>query len=239
MHADLKPKAVLFDFYKTLLDICTDENELTLWERLSIFIRYKGIYYDPLVMRCLFQDLVQQNLENSSELYPDICITDVFKTILSSTGMPISENLLQDCVHLFRSLSIKHFNLFPDTISTLKILRQHYKLGLVTDAQRVFLDPELRMTGLSDFFDVIIVSSDHLFHKPDPRMFWMAVNRLGVTLNQALYVGDSYHRDIIGADLAGIDSIMVCRNGDASNLCHPKPGRVIYSLSELCSGDFL
>jgi len=47
--------------------------------------------------------------------------------------------------------------------------------------------------------EVIIISSDHCFNKPDPRMFTMALDQLKLSASQAVYVGDSCRATIYGA----------------------------------------
>jgi putative hydrolase of the HAD superfamily len=45
--------------------------------------------------------------------------------------------------------------------------------------------------------------------KPDPRVFGMALSRLGVSPSEALYVGDIYEVDVVGARRAGMDVILL------------------------------
>jgi putative hydrolase of the HAD superfamily len=135
---------------------------------------------------------------------------------------------------LFRVLSILNFELYPDSLSTLQALQRHYRLGLVSDAQRVFSEPELQMTGLEPLMEVIIISSDHWFNKPDPRMFTMALDQLKLSASQTVYVGDSLPRDIFGAQQAGIYAVYLNRQHhtlDSKVDCRPQ--KMIHTLDEL------
>ncbi len=54
------------------------------------------------------------------------------------------------------------------------------------------------------FFSEVIVLADHAFAKPDPRLFEVALRKLGVSANAAVYVGNDWSIDVIGAAAAGI-----------------------------------
>ncbi|MGM0385784.1 MAG: HAD family hydrolase, partial [Actinomycetota bacterium] len=98
-----------------------------------------------------------------------------------------------------------------DTKPVLAELGRHYRLGIVTDAQRVFLEAELRETGLEGMFDVMVVSSDLGYRKPDRRMFAPALAAFGARPEEAVYVGDSLERDVGGARAAGLTGVWLDR----------------------------
>ena len=178
MPKDLKPEAVLFDLYRTLIDITTDEKQPLVWEKLSRFLRYQGLPAKADDLYDTFFDRARLSQEQSLEKYPEVNVLAIFQTMLLELGYIGSDNLVVATTQLFRVLSILHFELYPDSLSTLQALQRHYRLGLVSDAQRVFSEPELQMTGLEPLMEVIIISSDHWFNKPDPRMFTMALDQL-------------------------------------------------------------
>lgn len=237
MFTNLKPQAVLFDFYKTLFNIWSDEADFTLWANLGRFLQYQSLSVTPNVLQETYFALSKQYVKQNQEKYPEINVLNIFRIIISGLGYTGSDELITTTARLFRALSIRRFELFPDTLSTLEFLSKNCKLGLVTDAQRVFLEPELQVTRLQSFFDAIIVSSDYGFHKPDPRMFTMALEKLDVAPEQALYVGDSWTRDILGAQSVGIKAILVDRNNHTHHFENSQsPDYIIRSLDELRTG---
>jgi len=52
-------------------------------------------------------------------------------------------------------------------------------------------------------------------HKPHPGIFRQALAQMALSPDQALYVGDSYPHDVVGARNAGLDVVLVDRNGAA------------------------
>lgn len=234
MFRDLKPTAVLFDLYATLLNIWTDEDRPEVWDKLARFLRYRGLPADAGALYHTFFHLTRRDLEQSDETYPEVDVLSIFQTMLRDLGYAGPDELFVQVAHLFRALSVCRFELFPDALPTLQRLHPLFKTGLVSDAQRVFLEPEIRMTELEPLLDVIIVSSDHGFHKPDPRMFTMAVDRLGIEPGQAVYVGDSLSRDISGAQRAGMRAVLIHRDHGTLDLAGShRPDRVIQSFREL------
>ena len=234
MPKDLKPEAVLFDLYRTLIDITTDEKQPLVWEKLSRFLRYQGLPAKADHLYDTFFHRARLSQEQSLEKYPEVNVLAIFQTMLLELGYIGSDNLAVAMTQLFRVLSILHFELYPDSLSTLQALQRHYRLGLVSDAQRVFSEPELQMTGLEPLMEVIIISSDHWFNKPDPRMFTMALDQLKLSASQAVYVGDSLPRDIFGAQQAGIYAVYLNRQHhtlDSKVDCRPQ--KMIHTLDEL------
>jgi putative hydrolase of the HAD superfamily len=70
-------------------------------------------------------------------------------------------------------------------------------------------DEGLRAAGLLDRFEFVIDSALVGFEKPDPRIFAAALDRLGVTAAESVYVGDLYEIDVVGARAAGMDVILL------------------------------
>jgi putative hydrolase of the HAD superfamily len=82
------------------------------------------------------------------------------------------------------------------------------KLGVVSNSDgRV--DEALRAAALREYFDVVIDSALMGVEKPDPRIFQAALDALGVAAHEALYVGDLYHVDVLGARAAGMDAVLL------------------------------
>jgi putative hydrolase of the HAD superfamily len=82
------------------------------------------------------------------------------------------------------------------------------RLGVVSNSDgRV--EQALQAAGLRDYFDVVIDSALVGIEKPDPRIFHAALDALGVAPSEALYVGDLYEIDVIGARAAGMEAVLL------------------------------
>lgn len=85
-----------------------------------------------------------------------------------------------------------------ETVSMLRQLRQKYLLGLVTNGPSNAQWEKVAKLSLNQYFDVILVSGDLPWEKPDARIFEEACRCLRVRPNECLMVGDKIETDIIG-----------------------------------------
>ena len=89
-----------------------------------------------------------------------------------------------------------------------RLRRAGLKLGVVSNSDgRV--EEALRAAGLRPYFDVVVDSSLAGVEKPDPAIFRAALDALGVRPAEALYVGDLYEVDVLGANAAGIPAVLL------------------------------
>ena len=107
-----------------------------------------------------------------------------------------------------RGISRRRLGLYPYVREVLDELRERYPLAVVTDAQTAYARAELHRVGLLGYFDPIIVSGDHGYRKPDRRLFQFALDGMKVAAEHAMYVGNDMHRDIFGAQEAGLRTVM-------------------------------
>jgi HAD superfamily hydrolase (TIGR01509 family) len=93
------------------------------------------------------------------------------------------------------------------------------RLGVVSNSDgRV--EEALQVAGLRQYFDVVIDSALVGFEKPDPRIFQAALARLGVAPEEALYIGDLYEVDVVGARAAGMEAVLLGRiTADSTPAC--------------------
>ncbi len=234
MFDDIKPKLILFDFYGTLVHILTDEHSLQPWFVLTSYLRYQGARITAEELRGMYFDSVQERLDGSPEPYPEVNIIPIFRDILARLEIESSECSATTLLQLFRSLSIKEFQLFPETLEVLQTLSKKFRLGLLSDSQEVYIKPELQFVSLDSFFDSVVISSQYGYRKPDPRLFQQALKEMGLrTSDNVLYIGDNWGRDIVGASKAGIQPVWIQRNGEQVNVPHDQSIPVISDLREL------
>lgn len=105
------------------------------------------------------------------------------------------------------------WRLFPDVRPVLGALREAgYRLGLVTNFDSRIQDV-LEALELAPLLDRVITSSRAGAAKPDPGIFQAAVEALGTTPQETLHVGDSLEADWHGAREAGLQALLLDRDG--------------------------
>lgn len=103
------------------------------------------------------------------------------------------------------------FSVFSDVVPTLKTLKSRgLKLAVVSNWD-ISLHKTLRIFGLSEYFDVVVASMEEGFEKPDPRLFRVALDKLGVEPHEAVHVGDNPLDDLKGAKSVGMKAFVIDR----------------------------
>lgn len=98
-------------------------------------------------------------------------------------------------------------------IATLAALKQAgFRLAVVSNRSSNF-DGELADLNIAGYFELTVAAGVVNSWKPDARIFKHSVDALGIRPDQALYVGDNYYADVVGARKAGLHPVLVDDNG--------------------------
>jgi putative hydrolase of the HAD superfamily len=103
---------------------------------------------------------------------------------------------------------------YPHVQYTLnRLLKEGYKLAVVSDAPRFEAWLRLCYLRLHHIFDVVLTYDDTKMRKPSPVPFRLALDELGVEPCEAVMIGDWPERDIVGGAGAGLHTVYA-RYGD-------------------------
>jgi putative hydrolase of the HAD superfamily len=104
--------------------------------------------------------------------------------------------------------------LYPEAAGVLSLLRrQGLKIGVVTNGLQSDVDQILSRVNLQHFFDVVVMIDTLGKMKPDPEVFLYALEKLGTTQSDAIFVGDELEADYEGATGAGLAAYLIDREG--------------------------
>ncbi len=150
---------------------------------------------------------------------------DLYRTTLATcAGVP--ESALPAAVdalgELFRSTGASLWSrVVPGSIDALRRLADTgVALGVVSNADGTIAEclvaGKIAQVGAGEGVPVTIVVDSHLvgMAKPDPRIFAIALERLGVAPERAVHVGDTAHADVEGALAAGVRPLHLDPYGD-------------------------
>lgn len=97
---------------------------------------------------------------------------------------------------------------FDFLFEVLNILKQQgYLLGIITNGLGRFQTRSIEGLKIKDYFDVILISEIEKVRKPQPEIFQRAIDRLGVSATESVFVGDHPEADILGAKNANLKTI--------------------------------
>ena len=126
-------------------------------------------------------------------------------------------------------LGAVRFRPYPEVPDALARLRARGARLAVVSNWDVSLHDVLERTGLRSLVDAVVISAELGAAKPDPAIFRAALARLGAAPGDALHVGDSVEHDVAGARAAGIEAVLLVRDGAEA----PDGVRAIASLDDL------
>ena len=207
----------IFDLYGTLVDIRTDEEKPGLWEKLALFYAYYGAQYTPDELRNSYRRLTgemtagQEALRRDThEAFPEIRIEEVFQAMFRGKEISADEALVRHAGQFFRILSTDFVRLYDGTKEMLSAVKKSgRKIYLLSNAQRIFTEYEMRALGITEYFDGIFISSDEGCKKPDLTFFKRLIDTYGIDPVKAVMVGNDGICDIEGAKNAGLSTLYV------------------------------
>lgn len=235
----MKKKAVFFDLYGTLINIRTDESDISTYEILSRYLAYHSVFISPDILKKIYFEKVQQHISQSKESFPEVDVYKIFFDIMHSFGnKKYSQNAVVDISMLFRSLTIRRFEAFDGIYDVLAEICRKYKTALISDAQWVFTEPEIEILGIDRFFKYRIFSSRYGYKKPDKRLFDIAMKKLEVKAEDSIYIGDNPVRDLVGSKMAGMKFLLFrtdCKtyNGFQADGCFNEYHELEYLLTSI------
>ncbi len=203
-------KGIIFDCYKTLIDIETDEDSISTWEPVSRWLIYQGVKIPPEELMSSYKRGVKEYLQGRWEAYPEVDIVKVFQSICQSHALweIDPEMRAKETARAFRAGSLRRLQAFPQSVRLLKEL-ESYPKAIVSNGQRVFSELEVRYFGLYEPFKAVIFSSDFAHKKPDPRIFLEATRQLGLEPEEVLCIGDNFDNDIVPAAKLGMKAMHI------------------------------
>src|SRR3954453_15152987 len=209
-------RAILYDLDDTLYDLRSYWRG-RLHEAIDdVLARYPHFDRDALVHQAIIEKVYIEKLP----------------AFLRSQGVD-DEPLIAAAHELFGRDWFARLVLFDDAVQTLEALRPRFKLGLVTNGPSRTQRPKIEQFRLIDYLDLLIVSEEVGVAKPDPAIFAIALEQLGVAPSEALFVGDSPEFDLRGAAAAGMPFIWMNPRGEQLPVDIEQPIAVIERLTEL------
>lgn len=137
---------------------------------------------------------------------------DMFAALFAAYP-PKRSMAIEDALALWDREFPSCFALPPEHRVWLVALRERYRLAIVTNGATQVQWAKVRQTDLQELVDAVIVSEEAGFWKPDARIFQLALERLGVAPEEALFVGDNLKNDIAGAQAAGMRAVWIRPEG--------------------------
>jgi len=138
-----------------------------------------------------------------------------FQHLFGSFGVSISEQQALDNYARFRQDYDVSCRVVSGSHELLRVLRQmDLPLAIVTNNMVTEQQKKLQKLKLTEYFDVVSISEEVGAVKPDPQIFLKTLDRLNLSANDVVMVGDSLTTDIAGATALNIRSVWLNRQAE-------------------------
>ena len=137
----------------------------------------------------------------------DVARTERFRRLFRSAGFEPDDHVAAATAAAYRQAYIDSRRAVEGAAGLLEAVHRRARIGIVSNNLLAEQREKLRHCGLDRFVDVLTVSEEAGVSKPDPKIFNLALERLGCRPANAVMVGDSWAADIVGAQAAGIRAI--------------------------------
>ena len=223
----------IFDLYGTLADTHTNEGKHYLWNKLSAFFSAYGAIYTPSELKKAYFQYVKEEEAKSTIPYVEIQLDVVFERLFSVKGVKADRNLIEAVGNIMRILSRDYIKLYDGVMEFLLDLKKKGKgVYLLSNAQRLFTESELKVLGIYDLFDGIYISSDKGVKKPSPKFMEMLLKEYNLDKSKSIMIGNDCSSDIAVANACGMDSLFI-----HANISPPLP-KEIPATYAMIDGDF-
>jgi len=97
--------------------------------------------------------------------------------------------------------------LFDNVIEILELLKNEYRLSIITNGKIEWQYRKIKQSGLKQYFEVITISEEVGYEKPDRNIFNICLQKMGIKPENSIYIGDNPEMDIKPALGLGMKTI--------------------------------
>lgn len=195
----------IFDLYGTLADIRTDEKKAPLWKNMAKYMSLQGARYEAGELRKAYRRMIQE-LRETPETEVDLASV-ILRLYTEKRVTPAPADIAHWAL-AFRALSLEYVRLFEGAEELLRELRRRRKsVYLLSNAQRLFTEPEMRSLGIYNLFDDVFLSSDIGYMKPSRSFYAALLEKHGLDPRSCVMVGNDWQADAWGAHDSGLASL--------------------------------
>jgi len=198
-------KAIFFDAGGTLIEVRGGVGKV-----YSDIAGHYGAQLDPAKLNADFRSAFARQPKT---LAPGSARQWWLEVVRQAVGGSLPTDKLQpyfeELYEFFRSS--RAWLVYPEVSPTLSELKDHgFRLGIISNFDSRLRDVLVNL-GIGSFFEQVTLSWETGVAKPDPKIFALALDRMGLSGSEALHLGDSIEDDIKAAQQAGLRAVLVDR----------------------------
>jgi len=138
---------------------------------------------------------------------------DLEKALRDFLGKEGKKNLLGKALRIMRQKN-ERMLAYPETFEVIEKLKEKgIKVGIVSNTYRESFERVRKAYPVEKIFDAVVLSYEVKCAKPSPEIFRIAAEKLGLRPEEVLFVGDTTETDYEGAKRAGMQAVLLDREG--------------------------
>jgi len=204
MTVQMTKAAMIFDFGQTLADSSGGFRSAEKEAQTRLYSYLRRTSWDEFLA-------VYRQIRKTFHESSDFSRKDMWVQVCHRYGVASDRTLFEQWEKDYWNNVEEQTRLFPDAMPTLEQLATRYRLALITNTQGLKLATSHRIGRFPEletvFREIIVAGAGNLPAKPDPAPFRYCLARLGLTPQEAVFVGDDWRIDICGAINVGIQPI--------------------------------
>ena len=211
----MKYKDLFIDFDDTLYD--TYGNAVISLRETFEACRLERFFADPQVF---YDAYWAANIDlwtrySKGEITRPYLIVERFRRPLSAgQGLDVTEPFCLEMSDKFLEFCSSKPGVVEGAHELMDYLKhQGYRMHMCSNGFHEVQYKKLAACGLKDYFDTIILSEDAGANKPSMQYFDYALRQSGADIATTMMIGDNLQTDIMGANRAGLDTILFNRWG--------------------------
>lgn len=194
----LKAQAVIFDLFGTLVDGFA-ASSTGYHEQFSAAL---GIDHEPFMQHW-------RQITGSRTLGDFQSVEASIEHVCDRIGLSITKEQMAEAVEIRLQLTRRALAPRADAVSTIARLKEAgFKIGLLSNCsiEIPIVWPE---TEFAEFFDSTVFSSIERLKKPDPRIYSLICDRLGVSPATCVYIADGENYELAAAADFGMHAVLI------------------------------
>ncbi len=207
-------KVVCFDFFNTLAtyDPPREQAYVNVCRELGIEVEAKALFHALPAADMYYRD---ENWRSPIDKRPQEEMlafwAEYAARALGGAGVEATPEIALQILAKLRQYDWK-FKIYDDSLPTLEELKNRgLGLGLISNVAQD-MEATYKELGLQPYLAFKVTSAEVGCDKPRPEIFLAALKKAKVKPEEAIYVGDQYDLDIVGARGVGMEAILIDRN---------------------------
>lgn len=207
-------RAVVFDLDNTLYDydFCNKCAESMLYLKFNDYFGLTRSESETILIEA--KKIVKNRLGPTAASHNRLLYMQTVCELLEKNPLIYAKKLY----HCYWNEILNSMQTYEYVIPLLTLIRgKQIKIAILTDLTAYIQYSKLEKLGIIQYIDYIVTSEEAGDEKPSEKIFNLVFQKIGCSPQEILMVGDSYEKDILGAERMGMTAIQYYRGRDMIN----------------------